>query len=108
MTVTKLDVQNAIDLIKEAADRVAQCQCDPPIYSVYVTTRTTQNRRHKKRRIDRKWLKRYGVTEYEMQTEPVIVDQLNRRIYCQRKFYDKILKGGTNPWVRLENPLKPL
>ena len=36
---------------------------------ITITTKTVQNRKHKKRRINKKWLKRYGYTEREVQPD---------------------------------------
>jgi hypothetical protein len=59
-------------------------KCVPPWgASIIVTTRTVQNRKHKKRRINKKWRKRYGVTKYEYQNYDIIF--VNGNIYVTEK-----------------------
>ena len=42
---------------------------------IIITTHRVQNRRHKKKRINKKWAKRYGFTETNIQEDghPIIV-----------------------------------
>lgn len=38
-----------------------------PDIKIIITTKRIQNKKHKKKRINKKWAKRYGYIEYEMQ-----------------------------------------
>lgn len=42
---------------------------------IVITTRRIQNRKHRKKRINKKWAKIYGFTEYESQEKgkPIVV-----------------------------------
>lgn len=53
-----------------------------------ITTRKYQNRKHRKRRINKKWSKRYGFTTYELQTvDCMLVDGI---LYMTQKCFDSI------------------
>lgn len=40
---------------------------------IIITTKRIQNKKHKKKRINKKWAKRYGYTEYEMQEKGKLI-----------------------------------
>lgn len=48
---------------------------------IVITTRRIQNRKHKKKRINKKWAKLYGFTEYEVQEKgkPIVVGGRGRK-----------------------------
>lgn len=54
---------------------------------IIVTTKRYQNRRNRKRRIDKKWAKRYGFTEYEVQDKPFLYEG---KLYVRRRDFDTI------------------
>lgn len=56
---------------------------------IVITTRRVQNKKHHKRRIDKKWAKRYGFTEYEVQEKgrPIISGGV---IYLTYEDFNKI------------------
>lgn len=61
-------------------------------WPIVITTRRHQNRKHRKKRINKKWLKRYGYEDYELQTDDVIIDRYNKKIYIKLSIYEKMLK----------------
>ena len=58
----------------------------PIIISNYIT-KTVRCRTHKKRRIDKKWLKRYGYKEVQDDTKMYMV---NESLFMSQKCYDKL------------------
>lgn len=58
---------------------------------VYITTMEWQKRKHRKKRINKKWLKRYGT--YELNTLPhgevVLFDGV---LYMTKKTWEKLIK----------------
>lgn len=57
----------------------------PVIINNYIT-KTVRCRTHKKRRIDKKWLKRYGYKEVQDDTKMYMVDG---SLFMSQKCYDK-------------------
>lgn len=65
-----------------------------PLTSIEIitTTKWIQNRTHKKKRINKKWAKRYGFSEVNSQADGEIVfDQEHRRIYCNNNTFQRIV-----------------
>ena len=84
---------------------------------VIITTKKVQNRKHRKKRINKKWAKRYGYSTYEVQ-EPgkffvscsrggiqylyIREDDFEklkktiREVYVENGYFDRILLGGLN------------
>lgn len=61
-------------------------------YNIIITTRKIQRRKHKKKRINKKWLKRYGYVTYDIQKfGETILDKQNMNIYMSQKTYDDLL-----------------
>ena len=60
---------------------------------IIVTTKRYQNRRHRKRRIDKKWAKRYGFTEYEVQDKPFLYEG---KLYVRQQDVEIIKKSLIN------------
>ena len=58
----------------------------PVIINNYIT-KTVRYRTHKKRRIDKKWLKRYGYKEVQDDTKMYVFDG---KLLMSQKCYDKI------------------
>ena len=60
---------------------------------IIITTRRIQNRKHHKRRINKKWAKRYGFTEYEVQEKgkPIITGGRGQK-QIMYMTYDDFLK----------------
>ena len=61
-------------------------------YNVIVTTTNVQRRRHKKKRINKKWIKRYGyITKDWQKRGETIVDQVHMTMYLnQATSHDQI------------------
>ena len=55
-------------------------------YTVIVTTKQVQRRRHKKKRINKKWIKRYGYITKDWQK--------TRRNGCRSGTYDHVYESG--------------
>lgn len=59
---------------------------------IIITTRQIQTRRHKKRRIDKKWKKRYGIViEVQEVGRPVYVPESDT-IYMTQTDYDRLYR----------------
>ena len=57
-------------------------------YSVVITTKTVQRRRHKKKRINKKWRKRYGCIVRDVQDRgDTLMDHENKIIYMSQATY---------------------
>lgn len=57
---------------------------------IYITTKKKQNRKHHKKRINKKWQKRYGFTEYELMPYYSTVFH-NGVIYMSQKTYNELM-----------------
>lgn len=61
-------------------------------YTVIVTTKYVQRRRHKKKRINKKWIKRYGYIAKDWQKRgETVVDQVHMTIYMNRATYNDLI-----------------
>ena len=60
-------------------------------YPVYIATKEIQPRKHRKKRINKKWQKRYGY-EYDLMPhgQIIIVDGI---IYMTKKTYEQFKRG---------------
>lgn len=55
-------------------------------YPIYIATKEIQRRKHHKKRINKKWLKRYGVIEYNsMSHGEVFLNEIDRVFYMTKK-----------------------
>lgn len=59
--------------------------------SIIVTTRKIQNRTHKKKRINKKWAKRYGFTIYERLKNDEIY-MMDGKLYMNQHTYEILKK----------------
>lgn len=58
---------------------------------IIVTTKYIQNRKHKKKRINKKWAKKYGYSEINVQQDgEIFFDKEQRVIYCTHNDFQKI------------------
>lgn len=58
---------------------------------IYIATKRIQKRKHHKKRINKKWQKRYGYYEYNMMPHgEVFFDEVNRVIHMTQKTYDEL------------------
>ena len=70
-------------------------------YPIYIATNEVQRRKHHKKRINKKWLKRYGVIEYNsMPHGEVFFNEIDRVFYMTKKTLQKLKEsvdkeGGT-------------
>lgn len=55
---------------------------------IIITTRTIQNKKHKKKRINKKWLKKYGTTDYEIQPDDCLI--IDGKVYVTRSAYERL------------------
>ena len=58
-------------------------------YPVYIATKKYQCRRHKKKRINKKWQKRYGYTEYNLMPhgQVLLIDNV---LYMTEKTFNEL------------------
>ena len=66
---------------------------------IVITTRKTQNRKHRKKRINKKWAKTYGYSYYETQEHEKIV-LVDNVLYMTEKTFTK-LKQGVGVWEKI-------
>lgn len=62
---------------------------DVPIIITNYITKTVQARTHKKKRINKKWLKRYGYKEVQDDNKTYMIDG---KLYMTQRCYNKIEK----------------
>ena len=63
--------------------------------TVSIATREYQRRKHHKKRINKKWRKRYGVIEYNlMPHEKIIYNGSERTMYMTKKTFEEMKKLG--------------
>lgn len=62
-------------------------------HKIYIATKEWQRRKHHKKRINKKWLKRYGTYESNMMPHDEVVMTDNGDIWMTKKTYQKLLKG---------------
>jgi hypothetical protein len=61
-------------------------------YTVIVTTKQVQRRRHKKKRINKKWIKRYGyITSDTQKHGETVVDQKHKTMYMSQATYNDLI-----------------
>ena len=62
---------------------------------IIITTRTIQNRKHKKRRINKKWLRRYGYTERDIQPDGSAY-MFEGKLYITKRDFERLKKEIDN------------
>ena len=62
---------------------------------IIITTKTIQNRRHRRRRINKKWLKRYGYTERDVQMDGSVY-MYEGRLYMTKRDFKRLRKEVNN------------
>lgn len=70
-----------------------ECFNGMPIVITDYITKTVRKRTHKKKRIDKKWLKKYGYKEAQDESKIYMIDG---KLFMSQKCYDKIQKGMKN------------
>ena len=66
-------------------------------YPIYIATQEYQRRKHHKKRINKKWRKRYGTVELNSMPHGEIVMMDNGVIWMTKKTFEQI-KKGVNKW----------
>ena len=60
---------------------------------VFIATKEYQRRKHHKKRINKKWRKRYGVIEYNsMPHGQVVFNEVDRVLYMTKKTFEEVKK----------------
>lgn len=59
-------------------------------HPIYIATKEYQRRKHHKKRINKKWLKRYGCYEYNMMPDGEVVMMDNGVIWMTKKTFHDI------------------
>lgn len=66
-------------------------------YTVIITTTKIQQRCHKKKRINKKWLKRYGYITSDIQKHgETVVDQEHKTMYMSQATYNDLIVAMKN------------
>lgn len=66
-------------------------------YPIYIATKSIQKRKHHKKRINKKWQKRYGYYEINMMPHGEVVMMDNGVIWMTKRTFEQIKKGA-NEW----------
>ena len=61
-------------------------------YTIYIATKEVQRRKHRKKRINKKWRKRYGVIELNYMPDGEVVMMDNGVLWMTKKTYIEIRK----------------
>lgn len=60
-------------------------------YPIYIATKEFQKRKHHKKRINKKWRKRYGVYEYNLMPHgEVVFNEADKAFYMTKKTYNEL------------------
>lgn len=65
-------------------------------YPVYIATKEIQRRKHRKKRIDKKWRKRYGVIELNYMPHGEVVMMDNGVLWMTKRTFEQIKKERIN------------
>lgn len=84
----KEEVEELIKLIEESIQNIQKYTV--PSYRVICTTKCVQNRTHKRKRINKKWAKRYGYTYYDTQPYPII--KIQDTYYMTHDAFDQFVR----------------
>lgn len=60
-------------------------------YPIYIATKEIQRRKHHKKRINKKWRKRYGMIELNSMPHGEVVMMDNGAIWMTKKTYQRIV-----------------
>ena len=60
---------------------------------IYIATKEIQRRKHHKKRINKKWRKRYGMIELNSMPHGEVVMMDNGAIWMTKKTYQRIVEG---------------
>lgn len=60
---------------------------------IFIATKEYQRRKHHKKRINKKWRKRYGVVEYNsMPHGQIVYNEFDRVMYMTKKTFEEVKK----------------
>ena len=62
-------------------------------HPIYIATKEFQRRKHRKRRINKKWLKRYGTYELNMMPHNEVI-MMDNVIWMTKRTYQKLKERG--------------
>lgn len=65
-------------------------------YPIYIATQEFQRRKHPKKRINKKWRKRYGTVELNSMPHGEIVMMDNGTIWMTKRTYQELKLKGAN------------
>lgn len=64
-------------------------------YPIYIATKEVQRKKHHKKRINKKWRKRYGIIEYNlMPHREIFFNEKDQVFYMTKKTYIEFVKQG--------------
>ena len=66
-------------------------------YSIHIATLEIQHKRHRKKRINKKWRKRYGWTEINSMPHDEIIMIDNRHIWMTKRTFENLKKSTFVP-----------
>ena len=73
-------------------------------YPIYIATKEVQRRKHPKKRINKKWRKKYGVIEYNsIPHGEIIFNEIDRVFYMTKKTLQELQKEWANSRDRKNN-----
>lgn len=62
-------------------------------FPVYIATKEFQRRKHRKKRINKKWRKRYGVIEFnQMAHGQIVFNEIDRTFYMTKRTFEELKK----------------
>lgn len=61
-------------------------------YPIYIATKEIQRRKHPKKRINKKWQKRYGVIESNSMPHGEVI-MIDRALWMTKRTFEQIRKG---------------
>ena len=62
-------------------------------YPIYFATKEIQRRKHKKKRINKKWLKRYGCYEIDLMPHGQVILMNDGIIYMTKRTYRELIQA---------------
>lgn len=60
---------------------------------IYIATKEIQRKKHHKKRINKKWQKRYGFIEFNLMPHGQVVMMDNGIIWLTKKTFEQIMRG---------------
>ena len=63
-------------------------------YPIYIATQEFQRRKHRKKRINKKWRKRYGTVELNSMPHGEVIMMDNGTLWMTKRTFDQIIVGN--------------